>query len=262
MAKNVFLGVDIGGTGIKAALVDVHSGKLVSEKFRLPTPQPATPDAVLKIFKEVIRHFKYSGPVGCGFPSVIKDNKVMTATNMDSSWINLDISRFFSKGLNLPIYLLNDADAAGLAEVHFGEAKGKKGLVVVITIGTGVGSGMFFNQKLISNTELGFLPIKGGIAEIRISNKNKVKSHLSWMVWAKRLNEFLLLIEHLFSPEIIVIGGGISKKFDLFKAYLNLETPVSPAQTQNNAGCIGAAWFAYNSHHKLLSEPINEPALQ
>jgi polyphosphate glucokinase len=258
MAKNVFLGVDIGGTGIKAALIDVHSGNLVSEKFRLLTPQPATPDAVLSVFKEVIHHFKYSGPVGCGFPSVIKNNKVMTATNMDQSWINIDISTFFSKALNLPVYLLNDADAAGLAEIHFGAAKGKTGLVVVITIGTGVGSGMFFDQKLISNTELGFLPIKGGIAEIRISNKTKVKSHLSWLAWAKRLNEFLHLIEHLFSPEIIVIGGGISKKFDLYKAYLNIETEVTPAETQNNAGCIGAAWFASNSHYKL----INEPALK
>jgi polyphosphate glucokinase len=246
--QHTVLGIDVGGTGIKAALVDVRSGELLTEKLRILTPKPADPPSVANVIREAIHTLDYAGPVGCGFPSVIADNKVMTATNMDASWIQLDLANYLSKETGQPFYVLNDADAAGLGEVHFGAARGCQGLVIMITIGTGVGSGMFFEGKLIPNSEFGFLPIKGGIAEIRVSNRARVKGHLSWMVFGRRLQEYLQLIERLFRPEMIVLGGGVSKKFDLYKSFLNIDTPLLPAGLQNNAGCIGAAWFAYQKH--------------
>jgi polyphosphate glucokinase len=242
--NKAYLGIDVGGTGIKAALIDVATGDLLTEKLRMLTPKPATPLAVAEVIKRAIEHFDYNGPVGCGFPSVIKNNHVRTATNLDSSWINLNIQSWFNEHCGQSFEVLNDADAAGLAELHFGAAKGCNGLVIMITIGTGVGSGMYFNGRLLQNTELGFLPVKGGIAETRISNRARVKGHLGWMVWGKRLNEYLQSLERLFSPEIIVLGGGVSKKFDLYSKFLQLDTPVVPAAMQNNSGCVGAAWYA------------------
>jgi len=218
---------------------------LLTEKLRILTPQPADPPSVVRVIREAMDTLGYRGPVGCGFPSVIAENKVMTATNMDAGWLQLNLADYLSEATGQPFYVLNDADAAGLGEVHFGAAKGCRGLVIMITIGTGVGSGMFFEGQLVPNSELGFLPIKGGIAEIRISNKARVKSHLSWMVFGRRLQEYLQLIERLFRPEMIILGGGVSKKFDLFKSYLAIDTPLLPAGLQNNAGCIGAAWYAH-----------------
>lgn len=249
----VYLGIDVGGTGIKAALVDVQNGQLASEKLKILTPKPATPEAVLETIKQAIDHFDYAGPVGCGFPSVIKDGIVLTATNLDPSWINIHLEEFLSQNLGLPFYALNDADAAGLGEVNFGCAKGVEGLVVMITLGTGVGSGMYYRSELIPNTELGFLTIKGGIAEKRVSNSARVRGHLGWIVWAKRLNEYLNLIEKLFSPQLIVLGGGISKKYEMYNHILKIDTSLKPALLQNNAGCIGAALFAYRKHTTATS---------
>lgn len=248
--KHTVLGIDVGGTGIKAALIDVRNGALLTEKLRILTPKPANPESVARVISEAIRSFQYSGPVGCGFPSVIDQGKVKTATNLDPAWIDLDVVSFLSQQTGQPFYVLNDADAAGLGEIHFGAARDKSGLVIMITIGTGVGSGMFFKNTLIANSELGLLPVKGGIAETRVSNRARVKGHLSWMVFGKRLNDYLQLVERLFRPEMIVLGGGVSKKFDLYKQYITLHTPLTPAALQNNAGCIGAALFAYGQHYE------------
>lgn len=245
MHTKPILGIDVGGTGIKAALVDPSTGEMLTEKLKILTPKPATPDSVSKIILECLKKFEYEGPVGCGFPSVIKNDIAITATNLDKSWISTPISKLFSELSGLPFYVLNDADAAGIAEMNFGAAKGIKGTTVMITIGTGVGSGVFINGELLPNTELGFLPMKGDIAERRISNVARKRSHLNWLAFGKRLNDYLTLVERLFNPEIIVVGGGICKKWDLFSKHILIDTKVSPALLQNNAGCIGAACYAH-----------------
>ncbi|MBK7429074.1 MAG: ROK family protein [Saprospiraceae bacterium] len=239
------LGIDVGGTGIKAALVDPSTGEMLTEKLKILTPKPATPASVSVIIQECLRKFDYQGPVGCGFPSVIMNDIAITATNLDKSWINTPISKLFSEVTGQPFYVINDADAAGLAEMNFGAAKGIKGTVIMITIGTGVGSGIFINGALVPNTELGFLPMKGDIAERRISNVARKRSHLNWLAFGKRLNDYLTLVERLFNPEIIVVGGGICKKWEFFSKHILINTKVTPALLQNNAGCIGAAYYAH-----------------
>ncbi len=245
MQSGGILGIDVGGTGIKAALVDTGSGILLTEKHKVLTPKPATPAAVSAVIRDIIDHFSYSGPVGCGFPSVIEKGIARTATNLDSAWIGTDISALFTRETGLPFTVLNDADAAGIAEVHFGAARASQGVVIMITVGTGVGSGLFTDRQLVPNTELGFLPLRGDIAERHISNAARKKQHLGWTTFGKRLNEYLLLVETLFHPELIVLGGGVCKQFDLFSGQLRLrKTEVRPATLLNNAGCIGAAWSA------------------
>lgn len=239
------LGIDVGGTGIKAALVDPVTGALLTEKHKVLTPKPATPAAVSAVIRDIIDYFSYSGPVGCGFPSVIERGIVRTATNLDSAWIGSDISALFARETGLPFTVLNDADAAGIAEVRFGAARDCRGVTVMITVGTGVGSGLFIDQQLVPNTELGFLPLRGDIAEKRISNTARKKQHLGWSTFGKRLNEYLMLVETLFHPELIVLGGGVCKQYDLFSNQLRLrKTEIRPATLLNNAGCIGAAWSA------------------
>ncbi len=245
MHTKSILGIDVGGTGIKAALVDISTGELLTEKMKILTPKPATPDSVSAIIQECLNKFNYQGPVGCGFPSVIKNDIAITATNLDKSWISTPVSKLFTEVTGLPFYVLNDADAAGLAEMNFGAARGIKGTVVMITIGTGVGSGVFINGELLPNTELGFLPMKGDIAERRISNVARKRSHLNWLAFGKRLNDYLTLVERLFNPEIIVVGGGICKKWEFFSKHILIDTKVTPALLQNNAGCIGAAYYAH-----------------
>jgi polyphosphate glucokinase len=244
MMNKSILGIDVGGTGMKSALIDVFTGEMLTEKVKYATPKPATPQAVVQVIKEMIDKAGYNGPVGCGFPSVLLNGKVMTATNLDSQWLGTDLASLFSDSTGLPFYVINDADVAGIAEVQFGAATHVTGLVVMITLGTGVGSGMLVNKTLIHNTELGFLPMKGGIAELRISNKMRKMHHLSWVAWGKRLNEFLKLVNTLFHPEMIILGGGVCKQFGKFERFTKIGVPVVPAALQNNAGCIGAAYYA------------------
>ena len=239
------LGIDVGGTGIKGAIVDVLTGEMLTEKRKIATPKPATPQAVCEVIGQMIQEFEYKGPIGCGFPSVLKNSKVMTATNLDPSWIGVKLDELFQESLGNDFYVINDADVAGLAESYFGAAKQYHGLVIVVTLGTGVGSGMLFNHQLLPNSELGFLPIRGGIAEIRISNAARKKFNLTWLAWGKRLHEYLKLLEQLFHPEIIILGGGVCKEFEQFSMFTHIDTPVVPAELQNNAGCIGAALYAY-----------------
>lgn len=238
------LGVDVGGTGIKGALIDVENGEMVTERFRLDTPSPATPSAVAKTFAGILAHFDYEGPVGCGFPAVIKGNKAMTASNIDKSWIGKNVGEYFGSRKKRPIYVLNDADAAAIAEMEYGIGKDTKGLVMMITIGTGIGSCLFLDGKMIPNTEFGHLRMRGKIAEKYCANSVRKNEDLSWEEWAKRFNEYLQHVYHLLSLDAVILSGGVSKKFNKFEQYIDLPISVRPASLLNNAGIVGAAAYA------------------
>jgi len=238
------LGIDFGGSGIKGAPVDTKSGKLLDERHRIPTPDPSSPKQVAKAMKELVKHFKWEGPVGCGFPAVVQNGVVRTAANIDKSWINTDARKLLKDSLKLPVWIINDADAAGLAEVKLGAGAGFKGAIVVLTIGTGIGSSLFIKGKLYPNTELGHVEFKGMDAEVYASDATRKKENLDWEAWGKRLNEYLSHIEFLCWPEMIILGGGASKKLDLFKDQLNLKAKIVPAKFLNEAGIIGAAMAA------------------
>ena len=227
MSLKTALGIDFGGSGIKGAPVDIKSGKLLEERYRIPTPEPSSPEAVAKTIKELVKHFKWKGIVGCGFPAVVQNGVVRTAANIDKSWINTDARKLFSETTKLPVWVTNDADAAGLAEVKFGAGAGFKGAIVVLTIGTGIGSSLFIKGKLYPNTEFGHLEFKGMDAETYASDAARKRENLDWETWGKRLNEYISFIEFLFGPELIILGGGASKKLDLFKDQLNLKAKSS-----------------------------------
>lgn len=244
MKSKEILGIDIGGSGIKGAPVDTKTGKLLDDRHRIPTPAPSNPKKVAKTIKELVKHFKWKGPVGCGFPAVVQDGVVKTAANIDKSWINTDARKLFSEVTGLPVWVLNDADAAGLAEVKLGAGAGFKGAIVVLTIGTGIGTSLFYKGKLFPNTELGHVEFKSMDAELYTSDAARKNENLEWEDWGKRLNEYLSHIEFLTWPELIILGGGASKKLDLFGDQLNLKAKIVPARFLNDAGIIGAAMAA------------------
>ncbi|WP_431910861.1 polyphosphate--glucose phosphotransferase [Nonomuraea jabiensis] len=233
------LGIDIGGSGIKGAPVDIEAGELVQERLRIPTPQPSKPDEVAEAVAEIVKHFGWSGPVGVTFPGVIKDGVVLTAANVDHSWIGVDAAALFGGAT-----VLNDADAAGVAEVTYGRGRGERGTVLVLTFGTGIGSALFTEGTLVPNTELGHLELRGKDAEHRASARAREEHELSWEKWAERVEEYLRHVEMLLSPTLIVIGGGASRKADKFLPHVHIDTPVVPAALQNEAGIIGAALAA------------------
>ncbi|GAA3259080.1 polyphosphate--glucose phosphotransferase [Nonomuraea helvata] len=230
------LGIDIGGSGIKGAPVDIEAGELVEERLRIPTPQPSKPDEVAEAVETIIKHFGWNGPVGVTFPGVVKDGVVLTAANVDHSWIGVDAAKLFGGAT-----VLNDADAAGVAEMTFGRGRGKQGTVLMLTFGTGIGSALFTDGTLVRNTELGHLELHGKDAEHRASARAREEHDLSWEKWAERVEEYLRHVEMLLSPSLIVIGGGASKKADKFLPHVHIDTPVVPAALQNEAGIIGAA---------------------
>ena len=242
--KKFYLGFDVGGTGIKAALIDIKEGKLVTEKMRELTPKPAEPKAVAKVIAQMFERFEYDGPVGCGFPAIIHHGIAKSAANIAKSWINVDIEKLFSKACGVPFHVANDADVAGLAEVRFGKASDVKGTIIVLTIGTGIGSGLFLNGKLIPNTEFGHLYFKDSIYEHYISNVVRKREKLSWEEWATRFDGYLQHLEKLFSPDLFILGGGASKKFDKYQHMFTVDTQVVPAEYQNDAGVLGAAMYA------------------
>jgi polyphosphate glucokinase len=244
MHSKQILGIDIGGSGIKGAPVDTKTGKLLGERHRIPTPEPSSPEKVAKAIKELVKHFKWKGPIGCGFPAVVQNGVVKTAANIDKSWINTDARKLFKEVTKLPVWVINDADAAGLAEVKLGAGAGFKGAIVVLTVGTGIGSSLFIKGKLYPNTEFGHVEFKGMDAEAYASDATRKKENLDWEVWGKRLNEYLSHIEFLCWPEMIILGGGASKKLDLFQHQLNLIAKIVPAKFLNDAGIIGAALSA------------------
>lgn len=238
-------GVDIGGSGIKGAPVDLGRGELAEERFKVLTPHPATPDAVAECVKQVVDHFGWTGPVGATFPGVVTHGMTRTAANVDKAWIDLDAAGLLSQKVGCAVTLLNDADAAGLAEMEYGAGRGRKGTVIVLTLGTGIGSAVFLDGALLPNTELGHLELHGHDAEKRASTKAKEDEDLSWEHWAKRLSKYLTHVEQLFSPELFILGGGVSRKADKFLPLISgVRAEIVPAALQNNAGIVGAGMAA------------------
>jgi len=246
MKLKEILGIDIGGSGIKGAPISTKNGKLLDKRHRIPTPQPSTPENVANTINELVKLFRWKGAIGCGFPAVVQNGMVFSASNVDKTWINTDAGKLFSETTKLPVWVLNDADAAGIAEAKLGAGAGFKGAMMVIAIGTGIGSAMFINGKLYPNTELGHMNMKEDNIdwETYTSDSTRKREMLDMEGWGKRLNEYLNYIEFLFSPELIIIGGGASKKLDKFKPYINLQARVLPAHFLNDAGIIGAAMAA------------------
>ncbi|MGI8752805.1 MAG: polyphosphate--glucose phosphotransferase [Acidimicrobiales bacterium] len=237
-------GIDIGGSGIKAARVDLSTGQLASERLRLATPSPSTPEAVAAVVADVIAQLSWPGPVGCTFPAVVTAGVARTAANVDASWIGTNIETLIGRALGVGVTALNDADAAGVAEANFGAARDQSGLVVVITVGTGLGTALLHDGRLIPNSELGHLEVGGVDAETMASAGARERTGLGWKPWAAHLQAYLKVLEDYLWPDLLVIGGGVSKKAEKFLPELNLRTPVVPAVLRNQAGIVGSAMAA------------------
>ena len=238
------LGIDIGGTGIKGGLVDLATGTLVSDRFRIDTPKPATPEAVAEVAAKVAGNFDYSGPIGTAFPGVVQHGVVHTAANVDKSWIGTDLVEIMRGRVNGPVTALNDADAAGLAEVRYGAAKDHSGLVITVTFGTGIGIAVVHNGVLIPNAELGHIEIDGFDAETKAAASARERDDLSWEQWAQRADRYLKTLENLLWPDLFILGGGISKRPEKWVPHLKTRTPLTVATLINNAGIVGAALAA------------------
>jgi polyphosphate glucokinase len=243
------LGIDIGGTGIKAAPVDTATGELLAERQKIPTPHPATPDAVVEVVTQLVRAFDWTGPAGVTFPGVVVGGVIQTAANVDHSWIGVDAVKTIEAGTKLAITVLNDADAAGVAEMRFGAGQGVGGTVLLLTFGTGIGSALFTDGVLVPNTEFGHIEVRGKDAERRASELAREEHDLSWGAWAGRVDEYLSHVEALLSPGLIIIGGGVSRKAQKFVPLLTgLRAKVVPASLENDAGIVGAAMAVVASH--------------
>ncbi|MDR9450979.1 MAG: ROK family protein [Acidimicrobiia bacterium] len=238
------LGIDIGGSGIKGATVDLDAGRLTRDRHKIVTPQPATPEAVAEVVVELVEHFAWEGPIGCTVPSVVRQGIVHSAANVDKSWIGVDGVELLGRATGQKVVLLNDADAAGIAEMKFGAGRDRHGVVFMLTFGTGIGSGVFVDGHLVPNTELGHLEFKGMEAEHYAAARVREAEKLTYKNWGMRVNGFLRHHEKVFSPDLFIIGGGVSRKLDRFKPYLLLDTEVVPARLRNEAGIIGAALVA------------------
>jgi polyphosphate glucokinase len=238
------LGIDIGGSGIKGAPVNIETGELLAERKRIPTPEPAKPDPVAGCVAEIAHHFDWHGPIGCGFPGVVHHGVTLTAANVHKRWVGVDAANLFTQASGCPTCVINDADAAGLAELSFGAGKDRKGVVLMITIGTGLGTAFFLDGKLFPNTELGHVEFLGDDAEHYASDAARKRDKLSWKKWGKRFNRYLLYMESLFWPDLIILGGGTSKSFEKYSSYLTVQAEVVPAQLLNEAGIVGAALAA------------------
>jgi polyphosphate glucokinase len=235
------LGIDIGGSGIKGAPVDTNTGALLAPRHRIPTPQPAKPGPVAKAVAQIAEYFEWKGPIGCGFPAAMRGGIALTAANVHNKWIDLDAAVLFSGLTDCPVCVVNDADAAGLAEMAFGAGRDRKGVVIVVTIGTGLGTALFTDGILLPNTELGHIEINGKDAEVSASDAARKRDKLSWKKWGKRFNLYLNVLEGLLWPDLFILGGGTSKRFDSFAKYLDVHAEVVPAQLLNEAGIVGAA---------------------
>jgi polyphosphate glucokinase len=258
--QRVGLGIDIGGTGVKAALVDLDTGALASRRVRVTTPKPSTPDAVAETCRQVVaeveaeRGFPEKMPVGAGLPCVVKGGRVMTAANIDKGWIGVDAAELFGKALGRNVLALNDADAAAIAEDRFGAGRDFRGTVLLLTIGTGIGSGLLVDGKLVPNTEFGHIEFKGRDAERQLSGLARERRRLRWKAWAVQFNDYLARLELYVWPDLIIIGGGVSKVFRKYKEWLNARAPIVPAQFLNTAGIIGAALAAADAGARGASE--------
>jgi polyphosphate glucokinase len=244
------LGIDIGGTGVKGAPVDLETGTLVGDRMRIKTPKPATPDAVAEVVEQIADAFESSlgtGTIGIAIPAVCQRGVARSAANIDPAWVDTDVDALFTERLGRPVHVVNDADAAGVAEARYGVAKDVPGLVILTTLGTGIGSAFLLDGTLMPNSELGHLEIDGEDAEHRAAQSAKEREGLSYKDWAKRLQRYYSHVEGLFWPDLFVVGGGISKSSDKFLPLLDLRTPIVPAQLRNSAGIVGAARLAQES---------------
>jgi len=253
--RRIAIGVDIGGSGIKAAVVDLDTGELLSARHRVPTPQPSAPAAVIASIGRLVKRIGTEvtllpgTPVGVGFPGVITDGATRTAANVDAGWVDFDADAAMLRALGRPVHVINDADAAGVAEMRFGAGVGRQGTVILITLGTGTGSALFYNGTLVPNLELGHMEIRGRDAERRSAAAARIRRGLSWKAWAADLDEHLLAIEKLFSPQLFIIGGGVSKRSEKFIPRLTVRAEVIPAKLLNDAGIVGAAMAAGEREH-------------
>ena len=238
------LGIDIGGSGVKGAPVDVDTGELLLERIRIDTPEPATPDAVGDVVCSLVEAFDWTGQVGCTFPGVVQSGVIKSAANVDGTWIDVDAAALFEQRCGLKFHIVNDADAAGIAEVNHGAAVGVSGVVVLVTLGTGIGSALFIDGTLVPNTEFGHIMLDGVVAESVAASRWRKREDLSWEEWAHRVSRYLRRLEFLLSPDLFIIGGGVSRRHDRFFPYLDTRVPVVPAGLQNSAGIIGAASLA------------------
>ena len=235
------LGIDIGGSGVKGAPVDTRRGVLLERRQRIVTPKPATPEAVVEVVGDIVESFKWKGVVGVGFPGVVKRGVTLTAINLDPRWVDVDADALFTDKLGLSVHLINDADAAGLAEMKFGAGKDRKGVVILVTLGTGLGTALFLDGKLLPNTELGHIEMNGKDAEIQAAERVRIQSNLSWKKWAKRLDDYLARLEFYLRPDLVILGGGASSDAERFIPRLNRQVEVVPAKLLNEAGIVGAA---------------------
>lgn len=242
------LGIDIGGSGIKGAVVDLNSGEFITKRHRIPTPQPATPKAVVKVVKEIVDHFDWEGPVGIALPTVIINGVAKTAVNIDKKWIDTDAIELFSQALGRKVTMINDADAAGIAELVYGAVREYTGTVILLTLGTGIGSALIHNKQLIPNTELGQLDFEGKPAEKSAAASVKEKEDLSFSQWAKTFNKVLKEYERILNPELFIIGGGISKKAHKWMDHITVDTPLVTAALENTAGIVGVAHLAWEEN--------------
>jgi polyphosphate glucokinase len=241
------LGIDIGGSGLKASVVDTQTGELLDERQRIATPQPAKPKSIAKAVAKLVKHYHWQGMIGCGFPAVVQHGIIRTASNIDESWIGINAVQLLQQTTGCKTTILNDADAAGIAEMKFGAGKGNSGVVVIITVGTGIGSAFFIEGKLLPNTEFGQFYLNGKIAEKYAADIVRKELDLSWKKWGKRLDKYLKHLEMLVWPDLIIVGGGLSKKFEKISKYLTIESRIVPAQLLNDAGIVGASLAAEKS---------------
>ncbi|CAM5327784.1 polyphosphate--glucose phosphotransferase [Leifsonia shinshuensis] len=252
-AQNHAIGIDVGGTGIKGALVDLDSGELISDRIKLPTPEGGKPDDIVQTATEIVEKLaaeEPDAPVGVCFPAIVSHGVTLSAANVSKKWIGLHAEELFEKALGRSIHFVNDADAAGYAETRFGAAKGKDGLIIMTTLGTGIGSALIYDGVLIPNAELGHLEIEGHDAESRAAYSAKEREDLSWEKWAKRLQKYYSTLEFLFTPDLFIVGGGVSKNYQEFLPLLELNTEIVPAVHRNNAGILGAAALAVRSERR------------
>jgi len=252
MAK-IAIGIDIGGTGIKGALVDVKNGEMIGDRVRVETPEGGSTDDIIATVKALLKKLPDSPddtPIGICFPAVVQHGVTKSAANISKKWIGFDADRAFTTALGREVHLVNDADAAGLAEMRFGAGRAERGVVIMTTLGTGIGTAIFFDQKLIPNAELGHLEIDGVDYETKAAFSAKERENLSWDEWAKRLQKYYSTLQRLFSPDLIIVGGGVSKEHKNFLPLLDIDCEIVPAELRNNAGILGAARLAYRLAHK------------
>jgi polyphosphate glucokinase len=241
------LGVDIGGSGIKGAVVDLDTGALATERCKLPTPHPAAPISVAEVVAEVVRRFQWHGPFGATFPGVVTGGVARTAANVDPAWVDANVEEVLAVATGMPVAVLNDADAAGVAEAMFGAARGHDGLVVVTTLGTGIGSALIHRGTLVPNSELGHLEVGGVDAELTASAGAREKAKLSWSQWAESLERYYQALEGYLWPDLFVVGGGVSRKAERFLPLLRIRTPIVAATLRNEAGIVGSALHAWSN---------------